>query len=369
MTKRIAGYLVQNRSAWLRYSIATILAVVALLLNDFLSPFTEANLLFLSTVAMVGASVLGGFGSGLAALFISAFGFNLMFLGTPWSWRIESSEDLLKLCIFLVSGLLAGFLGSVLRKALLEERRAICTSEVALSSRDEFIAMAAHEMKSPMTAARLQVQLFQRKVQRGAIFSQAELDAFSSRALLSLSRLHTLVDELMDASKATHGKLELNPAPNELGSVVQNVVARYEQVFQEMRVELRVSRASEMPVSCDAARIEQVISNLLSNALKYGAGPVEVITKKDGGFYQLAVRDHGPGVPAGESMKLFEKFERANRDGAPGGLGLGLYIANSIMALHGGTLWAENAEGGGARFCLKIPVGEPGAKAGSYLAG
>jgi two-component system sensor histidine kinase KdpD len=106
--------------------------------------------------------------------------------------------------------------------------------------------------------------------------------------------------------------------------------------------------------------IEIALTNLLENALKYGADPIEISARIQSGELVVEVTDRGPGIPASEVSRVFEKFHRAGRDASPGGVGLGLAICRAVIAAHGGRIWARNREQGGAAFCFTLPIdGEP----------
>src|SRR6185295_608092 len=125
--------------------------------------------------------------------------------------------------------------------------------------------------------------------------------------------------------------------------------------------DVTVSIPKDLPlVPFDMVLIEQVLINLLENAAKYSEGPLEISASIVGGECQVEIADRGPGIPEGQELRVFEKFQRAGREGSPGGVGLGLTICRAILAAHGGRIWAQNRAGGGAAFRFALPIsGQP----------
>ena len=172
----------------------------------------------------------------------------------------------------------------------------------------------------------------------------------------STERLQRLTNELLDVTRIEHGRLDLAPVPVELGALAR-------EAAEELRLELAAAGCplqidADQPVAgvWDPSRLQQVITNLLSNALKFGAGrPIEIRVTAAGEVAKLSVRDHGFGVEPGRQAFIFDRFERAVPTKHYGGLGLGLYIARRIAQAHGGDLGVESEPGHGATFTLTIP--------------
>jgi signal transduction histidine kinase len=228
----------------------------------------------------------------------------------------------------------------------------------AVQVRDEFLSVAAHELKTPLTPLRLKLHRM-RQVARGP---EGVVD---SRALLAhlevverqVSRLDRLVDGLLDVSRIGAGKLELEWEDVDLAEVVREVVTRFEP--QAAKAECVVSvRSPPWPVvgRWDRLRLDQVVTNLLSNSLKYGAGkPIELAVDADHGHALLSVRDQGIGIEPGNLSRIFDRFERAVSERHYGGLGLGLYITRQIVEALGGSIEARSTPGEGATFVVTLP--------------
>jgi PAS domain S-box-containing protein len=217
--------------------------------------------------------------------------------------------------------------------------------------RDEFISVAAHELRSPLTTVYARLQLAERRLAReGADLELVRRDV--TRVREAADRLRVLIDRLLDVSRIRAGKLDLDVAPSDVGALVRSIATTFgESAGRE--VVLRIP--SSGPVGeLDSVRFEEVLTNLLDNAAKYArTGPIEVEVFARDTTITVAVTDHGPGIAASERDRIFEPFHRSGRDGS--GVGLGLHVAREIVELHGGTLTLELPATGGSRFVVCIP--------------
>jgi two-component system sensor histidine kinase KdpD len=176
-----------------------------------------------------------------------------------------------------------------------------------------------------------------------------------STILEETERLNRLIRNLLDMTRLDSGtvtvKKEWLPLEEVVGSALNRLDARL--TGREVRVDL----PANLPlVPCDAMLIEQALINLLENAAKYSEGPIELNATSATGEVVVEVADRGPGIPAGEEERVFEKFHRAVREGGPSGVGLGLAICRAIVAAHGGRIWAQNRSDGGASFRFALPI-------------
>ena len=242
------------------------------------------------------------------------------------------------------------------RRALEDERVGRARAEEALRLRDDFLTLASHELRTPLTVLQMQLEGLRQLLGEG----DGKVSVKLRRAAHSTERLGRLVEALLDASHLTTGKLTLVKEPVRLGAVVSSVVDDLEPIATRARCELRVAIDDDVAGVWDRLRLEQAVGNLLSNAIKYGAGkPIEIAAGARGEDAVLDVRDHGPGIPGVDPGRLFRRFERAVPLRNYGGLGLGLYLVQEIVEAHGGTVMAQNAESGGARFELRLPRSAP----------
>jgi PAS domain S-box-containing protein len=229
----------------------------------------------------------------------------------------------------------------------------------AVQVRDEFLAVAAHELKTPLTPLRLKLHRMRQMARGGpqGVVDSRELLAHLEVTDRQVARLDRLIDSLLDVSRIGAGKLELEWEEVDLVEVVREVVSRFEP--QAAKAECAVSvRTPPWPVlgRWDRLRLDQVVTNLLSNALKYGAGkPIELSVSADQGHALLAVRDQGIGIEPGNLSRIFDRFERAVSERHYGGLGLGLYITRQIVEALGGSIEARSTPGEGATFLVTLP--------------
>jgi PAS domain S-box-containing protein len=228
----------------------------------------------------------------------------------------------------------------------------------AVRAREDFLTVAAHELRTPLTSAVLQTQGLLRTIRRGGLpveSAVASLEASDRQ----LRRLASLVDGLLDASRAAMNKFVCHREDVDLAAVVRGAVALMDAELRRAGCSVHVSAPAEVKGGrFDASRMEQVVTNLLSNALKFGAGhPVEVTLTASGDRAALCVEDHGIGISQEDQARIFHRFERAVSTRHFGGLGLGLYLSAQIVRAHGGTIGVESKPGQGARFFVVLPLG------------
>lgn len=231
------------------------------------------------------------------------------------------------------------------------EREANLKTSVAV--RDDFIAIAGHELNSPLAALLIQLESLQRAVRKDpAMDTGARLE----KAVGSAHRLGRLVEQLLDVSRITSGRLRLESEPVDLSWVVKEIVARCAEMT-DRRPSIVLRCEGQLNGYWDRLRIEQVVSNLVGNALKYGQGkPVEVDLRMDEGEAVLRVIDHGIGIDEEHQKKIFQRFERAVVTRDFGGFGLGLWITRQIVEVSGGRIDVESAPGQGSTFTVRLPI-------------
>jgi PAS domain S-box-containing protein len=244
-------------------------------------------------------------------------------------------------------------------RALLVEREARTAAEEALRARDRFLSIASHELKTPAASLSLTVESLLRASGGGRLDGE-RLAAGLARLATATTRLGMLVDELLDVSRLSSGRMEFREEPTDLVAIAHDVAGRFGAAADQPRI--RLSGLDEAWVTGDASRLDQVITNLVDNATKYSdpEAPVEIgVIAEDGGV-TLSVRDRGIGLDDEAAATLFEAFGRGlNAEHIPG-LGLGLYISHQIVERHGGRIAAQpRADGHGSEFTLWLPAGPP----------
>jgi signal transduction histidine kinase len=220
--------------------------------------------------------------------------------------------------------------------------------------RADFVSLVSHELRSPMAAVIGSARTLQ---QRWRELTPEQRDAFLALIGDETNRLAALVADVLDTSRIEAGTFSYSFGDVDLGALLRDAAAAAELGQDEVPVGLRLSEPLPT-LRGDRERLRQIVANLLDNAIKYSphGRPVELRAWAENGHVTVSVRDHGPGVPLEHRRLIFEKFGRAGGGNKPG-TGLGLFIARSIAEAHGGSVAVESAEGGGARFLLKLPAG------------
>jgi signal transduction histidine kinase len=220
----------------------------------------------------------------------------------------------------------------------------------AVALRDEFLALAAHGLNTPLSAVRLRVDALARAVKA----TPGAPDVAPLHA--ALARLGDTVSALLEFSRASDDGIRLARAPVDLADLARTVVEGLRGRASATETELRLSASRAVRGEWDGARLARAIGHLVENAVKFGRGkPVDVTVSEDEGEARVAVRDRGPGVSGEARERIFAKFERAAPTEQVGGLGLGLWMARAIAEAHGGTVTVESAPGEGALFTLRMP--------------
>jgi PAS domain S-box-containing protein len=255
-------------------------------------------------------------------------------------------------------GTFAGYIGSCVdiseRKELeLELRKAVRV-------RDEFLSIASHELRTPLTAAKLNAERIVNSVERFLEPEHPAAQRLVQQAAANLSqvqRLAVMVDQLLDASRIADGPLTLERREVEAGALVAAVTERMREPAASAGSVLRFDRGAPAAGSWDGFRIEQVVTNLIANAIKFGAGkPIDVSVTRCGRGARITVRDRGPGIAPDVQRRLFQRFARFGSVRNYGGFGLGLWIARTIVEAHGGAIWIDSTPGAGAGFIVELPA-------------
>ena len=238
---------------------------------------------------------------------------------------------------------------------LAREQQARADAENAVRLRDEFLAIASHELRTPLTPLRLQLQVMLRQLRKGES-GPGELEAAAESALRQTERLGMLVNDLLEVSRISMGRLTLNVETMDLADAAREVLERHESEARSAGCQVSL-RAESVVGRWDRLRVDEVLTNLIVNAIKYGAGkPVDVAVARVDGMARLVVHDQGIGISSEDQRRIFDRFERAVPVRSYGGIGLGLYIAKQIVAAHGGSIGLRSAPGEGSTFTVELPV-------------
>ncbi|MFZ2061542.1 MAG: PAS domain-containing sensor histidine kinase [Candidatus Binatus sp.] len=236
----------------------------------------------------------------------------------------------------------------------LSERKRQEEAEAAVRMRDEFLAIASHELRTPLSTLGLRLGLLERHAISGDL---NQVQASVNRAKEQTERMRRLVDRLLDVSQLARGRLKLELEQGDLDEVVKEAVERFTEVASNAKCEVRLTAPKAIRMQIDRFRLDEAIGNVISNAIKYGAGkPVTIDLKAKDGKAILVVQDRGIGIPEQDLSRIFGRFERTTISRNYGGLGLGLYIAKQVIEQHEGSIRAENRPGGGARIVIELPL-------------
>ena len=245
------------------------------------------------------------------------------------------------------------------RRRQYEVRDLLQTQIDATAQRDEFISMAGHELRTPLTSLKLQLQMGRRNLERedGSGLSPDDMSRLLGSANRQVDRLSRLVEDMLDIGRIQAGRLAVERTAADLVAIVAEVIERFKPQFAARATPLTFKPVQPtLEGQWDVHRLEQVVSNLLSNALRYAAGTaVEVHTRAEGEEALILVKDEGPGVALEDRERIFERFERAVAPSDVSGLGLGLYITRKIVEAHGGHIAVVSGAGDGATFRVALP--------------
>ena len=230
----------------------------------------------------------------------------------------------------------------------------------AVAARDEFIATVAHELRNPIAPLMFQIRLSIDKVEQMDRASEAIPAEWARGQLRRIEqRLHRLLetlDRLLDVSRLSSGRIDLEFETVDLAEVVRDVVGSFEAELAIARCEVRVTTPATVIGWWDRLRLDQICRNLVSNAIRFGAGrPIHVAVEANAADATLAVRDYGVGIPPHKQEVIFERFERAPENSRSGGFGIGLWVVRNVCAAMGGSVSVESVVGAGSTFAVSLP--------------
>jgi PAS domain S-box-containing protein len=238
-----------------------------------------------------------------------------------------------------------------------DQKRAEDALRKAIILRDDFLSVASHELRTPLTSLKLEVANLSRIARKdgvgaGAPRLIAKVEKIDSQA----ARLHRLIDELLDVSRIAAGRLELHVEPVDLAQIVNEVGHRFSDEAARAGSTLNIHAPDAVVGRWDKSRLDQVVTNLVSNAIKYGdCKPIDVILEAGDDRALVTIRDRGLGIAPTDHERIFGRFERAASTRHYGGIGLGLWIVKQIIDALGGTVTVESTPGTGSTFTVELP--------------
>lgn len=250
-----------------------------------------------------------------------------------------------------------------LEKRIEERTRQLTETNTQLSeavkARDEFLSIASHELRTPLTPLKLQLQSFTHNVRRKTFskISEDRLERMAETCDKAITRLASLIDNLLDVSRINTGRLILTYETFDLAEMSRDLLDRYKSEIISSKSEVTIDLKQPVLGTFDRLRMEQVFINLLTNALKYGSSkPLHISVTTSAGNACLVFQDQGLGIAKQDQERIFQRFERIDTNVNVGGMGLGLYITAQIVEAHGGTIQVESVTGSGSTFTVKVPL-------------
>ncbi len=238
-------------------------------------------------------------------------------------------------------------------------RSDLVNEQKALQARDEFLSIASHELNTPLTPLKLQVQSLNWFIEQGTLssLSPERLKVMVNVLDRQIDKIANLIRDLMDVTRISQGTLVLDKQKIDLNTIVSTVLDEYKQEIIQAKCTLEIDLKAHVLSFCDRDRIEQVVTNLLTNAIKYAAGTlITIATFVRENQAVISVSDKGPGISADNLGKIFNRYERIDVSSHFGGLGLGLYISKQIIDAHNGSIKVESTLDEGTTFYLELPI-------------
>lgn len=240
-------------------------------------------------------------------------------------------------------------------------RSSLHQKERELQDKDEFLAIAAHELSTPITTMKLRLETGIRFIEKNKFSGQdaAKLKSMYLGTVKQIDRMAQLIDNLLDLSRIKTGRLVLNREPLNPGPFISEIVARYSDQLSYAKCSMRLDLEPGIIGFWDPIRLEQVVTNLISNAIRYAPGhPVQVGVQKIHESALIFVKDGGPGISEENKQKIFERYSRATSAWNGRGLGLGLFVSREIVEAHGGEIEVDSTPGRGATFKVTLPLNQ-----------
>lgn len=239
----------------------------------------------------------------------------------------------------------------------IDNSRLYKNAQEAISARDEFLSIASHELKTPVTSLKLQTELIRRKAKQRDELAQTTIFELVTSSERQIDRLSRLIEDLLDVSRICSGRLAIHPERVDLAPLVREIASRISLYLGDGASHIEIDIERTLIGKWDRLRIDQLVVTLLTNAFKYGLGkPVRIRGRREGNSVRLEVRDEGIGIAKENQEKIFGRFERAVSARHFGGLGLGLYIARQILEAHSGSIAVSSEPGKGSTFVVRLPL-------------
>ncbi|HUL59101.1 MAG TPA: HAMP domain-containing sensor histidine kinase [Anaeromyxobacteraceae bacterium] len=340
--------------------LTLLLPPAGLAVEEVLRPWIETVPFVLFFLVVAVTSSIGGRVAGVVSALLCAVCGWWFISKSPIEARAAGA--LVGAAVFLPVGVVVAGFGAMVGEGFREREIATALLAEAVRSRDEFISAASHELKTPLTALSLVVQQLARIEGQSIAAPDPALERLHASVRRQTSRLTTLVNNLLDVSRITSGRMHLELEEVDLAEVAREVAERFDGELAQAGSVLSLEAEAGVVGRWDRMRLDQVLTNLLSNAVKYGLGrPVRISVARAGSSAVISVADMGIGIAPEDRVRIFDRFERGPHGNAPGGFGVGLWIVREVVTALGGGVTVESAPGRGTTFTVTLPIGGPGA--------
>lgn len=342
---------------------AAIIAVAAVLGGALFRRSEPADIAMVFLLGIVVVSMRFGLGPSILAAVLSVLAFDFFIIPPRFTFAVEDPHHIVTFAVmFLVAIVIGGLTQRVRSQAeerarLAEEAQNARVQADTEKLRSTLLSSVSHDLRTPLAVITGSASTL---VHDDAVLDAATRTDLAQTILEEAERLNRLIRNLLDMTRLESGAVKVRKEWQPLEEVVGAALGRADARLSNRDVQVRLP--ADLPLApFDGVLVEQVLINLLENAAKYsGGGSIEITAAAGEDEIVVQVADRGPGIPAGDEARVFEKFHRAVREGSPGGVGLGLAICRAIVDAHGGRLWAENRPGGGASFQFALPIeGQP----------
>ena len=350
-------FLCAERSAFRRYGVAVVLALLSVALIDVTRDLGSLPLSSLALVTVIATAMYGGRGPALLDTAITALAIDYFF-GEPAFRILDSWDSILRIIVFASVGFVVAHLVNSLRQAYRDLHERHREAERAKKGREEVLAVVSHDLRSPLSAIVMNAEALRRALAHGGHLPEAapkQLDSIKRSA----DRMSRLIQDLLDAVKIEAGHFRIERDECELRAIVEEAVENARAPARIKGVRIVVTGDSSEPIRacCDRARLTQALDNLLGNAVKFSPenGTVTVTWRAGREAVRIHVKDNGPGIPQERLPHLFTRRWQAAGT-AHLGTGLGLFITKSVVEAHGGRIHVRSRPGAGALFSISIPT-------------
>ena len=352
------------------YGIVVSTSIGASLAGQYMQNFIGSNSFFFSALAVLVSAWCGGIEAGVIATALSTIGFICFFL---LNHHLQSIP-VLPLSIFIAEGIGISIISQRFQhmkelkelrqkekdftQIIIYQKLAYEKAQQEIKSRDEFLSIASHELKTPLTSMLLKLQFALRSIRTVSLanFSVENLMNMLESAEQQTLHLSKMINDLLNVSLLTTGRIALDLEEGDLKKIIETTIENFAEKLKQEKYILQTNLAEGVIGKWDKIRLEQIIGNLLSNSIKYGNHkPIMVTLQKNSTHARLSVADLGIGIQNKDKKRIFSLFERSVDSKEYAGLGVGLFITSQLVRAHKGTLKVESQVGKGSTFIVELP--------------